>query len=239
VSKQLRLLGLAILAIFAISAIATATASAESPELLPVKEGRKFNSKNETGSTAVLLATAGGEIRCTEATNKGEFTGPTLGNVELDFHGCTTNKGTTKCNSLGDSAELILIPGAGFHLVDVLLSNVLHLGILILLPALLVHLECGMLLILVLGDVIGEANGLKSLEKASKATFLFTPEKSGVQGERFCMEPKAVCEPGGIATEFLLKSVFKKSEELASEEVNDIVEFLNAKNEPEEVEIHF
>jgi len=156
--------------------------------------------------------------------------------VHLDFHGCKI--GTTKCHDLVDTAELILIE-AGFHLVDVLLSGVLHLGILILLPALLVHIECGMLLLLLLGDVIGEANGLTSLTKTSKATFLFTPEKSGVQGERFCMEPKAVCEPGGKATEFLLKSVFKKSEELASEQVNDIVEFLNAKKEAEEVEIHF
>jgi hypothetical protein len=235
VKKQLKALGLAFLAIFALSAVATATASAEElPELLPnPAKGQTFTSKTPAGVNSILETTSLSKIECTAATNKGEFTSAKTGVVTVDFTGCKAIKGETKspCTSPGDAKETILLDKAGFQLVDVLLSNILLLGLLVLVPALLLAFECGLLKVLVLGPVIGVAESLKELQKTKEVTFTFKQTK-GEQGEKTCMAPKVPCveKPGG---EFLLKTELGKSEELSGEATIDEVTF------EKEYEAHF
>jgi hypothetical protein len=233
VRKQLKALGLAFLAIFALSAVATATASAEElPSLLPTPvAGAKYTSKAAGNST--LESSVGSKVVCTAATNEGEFTSATTGVVTVDFTGCKAEIGGGKsaCTSPGDAKETILLVGAGTQFVDVLLANVLKLGLLVLIPALLLQFTCGLIKVLVLGPVIGEAESLTELQKTSKVTFTFTQTK-GEQGEKTCMAPKVPCveKPGG---EFLLKTEIGKSEELSGEGTVDEVTFAK------EYEFHF
>jgi hypothetical protein len=218
---------------FVLGGVVSAAASAEElPELLPnPAKGQKFTSK--ANGSSIIETSTGSQLTCTAATDKGEFTSAKTGVVTVDLTGCKSTKGETKspCNTAGDAKETILLNEAGFQLVDVLLSNILLLGLLVLVPALLLKIECGLLKILVLGPVIGVAEPLKELQKTKEVTFTFTQTK-GEQGEKTCMAPKVPCaeKPGG---EFLLKTEFGKGEELSGESTVDEVTF------EKEYEAHF
>ncbi len=127
--KQLRLLGLALLAVFAVGAVAAATASADASGILflPAEEGPiAFSIKGGGGTLA-----AGKEqtIICTEVSGEAESlkeeeskkTHYKLGTGTLDFKGCKETKGSTKvaCNTKGDAKETLLVP-FNFHVFDVL-----------------------------------------------------------------------------------------------------------------------
>jgi hypothetical protein len=220
---------------FVLGGVVSAAASAEElPELLPTPaKGQKFESKTPKGVNSTIETSTGSKVACAAATDKGEFTSAKKGTVTIDLTGCKSTKGETKtaCNTAGDAKETILFDEAGFQLVDVLLSNILLLGILILIPALLVKIECGLLKILKLGSVIGVAESLKELQKTKEVTFTLKQTK-GEQGEKTCMAPKVPCveKPGG---EFLPMIELGKSEELFGEETIDEVTF------EKEYEAHF
>jgi hypothetical protein len=208
-------------------AATTATTTSADPIILPEKAGRKYTSEIEKG-TKPVLAGKNGEIPCNAGTKSGEFTGTTdLGPVTITFTGCKS--GTTKCKSLGAAAEEVTFKGEA-HLVTVLLAGVLGLGLLVLLPAALLHVECGILNILILGSVIGEATGLKTNTKVKAVTFNFA--RTGVtQAEKTCDEPVKLCEKA----KFELKTEFGKGEEESAEEAKDIV----IVEKGEAVEFHF
>jgi hypothetical protein len=111
----------------------------------------------------------------------------------------------------------------------VLLTGVLGLGFLLLLPKELIHLECGLLNLLILGSVIAEATNVKTNTKVKTVTFNFA-RTNFTQAEKTCDEPVKLCEK---AT-FELKTDFGKGEEESALEAKDIVTFAG-----EEVEFHF
>jgi hypothetical protein len=228
VSKRFRLLGLVVLAIFALGAVASATASAETlPEMIPTPKAKDtFTSKVEGASH--LEGSLGSEIVCSAAANTGEFTSAKKGEMTVTFTGCKDNK-KVACNTQGAAKEKIILE-SGFQVVAVLLANVLLFGILLIVPALLLKIECGLVQVLLLGPVIGVAEKVVEGKKGSIITLTYKRELKenkpvkGEQGEKTCMAPEVPClkEPGG---EFLLKGEFGKGEELASVELTDIITF--------------
>jgi hypothetical protein len=150
--KQLRLLGLALMAVVALGAVAAAAASADNSAVLLLKTESGLFEFTATGGTGTLTAGAikGGEpsITCTSTADEGkaEATGTNikLGVVNLKFEGCqqTKKKVKTKCNTAGDPAGTLLFSNIGFHLIDVLEGTVLQAGIALLIGLTPIKLEC-------------------------------------------------------------------------------------------------
>ncbi|MFI4991973.1 MAG: hypothetical protein ACHQHO_13820 [Solirubrobacterales bacterium] len=109
--KQLKILGLALIAIFAFASVVAATASAELGEVKPgllFLKGVTFPITLKATSGTAVLTSAAGEITCTESKsetsfgNEGEETPAhvtLLNNVTITFTGCTTEKGAVGCRS--------------------------------------------------------------------------------------------------------------------------------------------
>jgi hypothetical protein len=112
--KQLRTIGLALMALCALGAFAASIASAET---LPEFMNALANTWTARGGEGTLFGAA--PIKCTEVSGSGttEVSGK-LGTWTTDFHGCTVvilGK-TLICSSLGDREGLILTGGT-WHLV--------------------------------------------------------------------------------------------------------------------------
>jgi hypothetical protein len=232
--QRIKLLGLTLMAVFILGAFATATASAL-PSILPIPTAANptfFKAKNKTGINSVLSGVLGNPISCTASASNGEFTSVNKGKATILFTGCTTNEGVTKCGSAGEGAGIIKFV-AEVHLVDFTLIDTgnLGLGLLVLLPASLLAVECGIANVLVLGSVIGEFDGITTLETIRANTtrsLLFVEKEKGTQLYKTCDEP-ALCS----GREFLLQTEFGKGEETSGEETTQKVSF------GETVEMHF
>jgi hypothetical protein len=120
--RQLKLVGLACLAVFALTAAMASSASALLlPEILPlIGNERTFTGEND-GTAPELVSTEAGThpIKCEAATATGtEEAKKPLGSYHITFTKCKTEEGGLQvpCNSEGDAKETILNLG-GWHLV--------------------------------------------------------------------------------------------------------------------------
>jgi hypothetical protein len=115
--RQLKLIGLACLALFALTAAMASSASALIlPEILPLlNEERKFTGEND-GTTPILEAKGGNKVECPGgATASGtEEAKKPLGLFHITFKGCKSSG--FKCNTIGDEPGIILSLGT-WHLV--------------------------------------------------------------------------------------------------------------------------
>lgn len=197
--RRIKLLTLTLGAIFALSAIAATAAFAENPEILPKPTAEKPLKFETTSGTGEFNSEAA-KIACKEDSSKGEFTSNTEGVVTIDFKGeckAEIEGSTIKCFSLGDASGTILLHAAIDLLTLHLSGGTLSLGLGVLLPSTLLHLQCGIFLLLIGGKVIGEFLGLTSGTKIKT-----TEEKElnfGATGTKQefteCVEPKSIC-PG-------------------------------------------
>jgi hypothetical protein len=202
--KQLRILGLALLALFALSAVATSIASAEEGILEP----QAFTIK---GNKVTKLKNLGNEvIECKEVSGKGEFLPKSDVHAEgtLDFTGCTA--GGFAANTLPDPSGTLLVPV--LFLICLTNSALLQFGILILLLETL-HIEVPIVkaLILVKGAAIG------SLTKAGE-----------VEGTEFAVsfnevdeEKRLKCEINGLKLTASLEAAIDTKADLDAFEVGE------------------
>jgi hypothetical protein len=215
--RQIKLLGVALIAIFALTATAATTAAlAEQPEILSTLPA-KFTGKGGVGK---LELTKGKKIECKTNTNSGEFTSVNLGIITIDFHECHAEETSVECHSLGDKEGLILV-GGDLHIVD-LGGTSLPLGLVVILLSEL-HVECaGGILFLIKTDngVIGEVTGIKSGEKTKTAKVKFE-STGGTQKIKTCTQEKTFCE----GKEFLLLGNVGKGFELGGEATESEVTF--------------
>jgi hypothetical protein len=113
--RQLKLVGLACLALFALTAAMASSASALIlPEILPLVEGRTFTGEND-GANPILESVGGTKVECkggATATGTEEAKKP-LGLFHITFKGC---KAGLACTGEGDEKEVILSLGT-WHLV--------------------------------------------------------------------------------------------------------------------------
>ena len=95
--KQIRTLGMVLVAVFALSAV-VASAAFAAPEF-EVRSGETLKGTTFTGSTTgAKLTAAGTTINCTGGSSSGEITGATtVGKVVVTFTGCK-GKGLSECS---------------------------------------------------------------------------------------------------------------------------------------------
>jgi len=154
--------GLFLAAVFALSAMAASSASATPGLLLAGVVGGGSIAGVSFLSSAKLpqLFTHGGkEIHCKDANNRGLWLSPTLGDILIQFLGCTAEQGALSCNTANAGSGEIHLPlgGTSFHLGLAHLSSTVGK-----IPAIVVLLDKDVLIncqnlaeILVLGAVIG------------------------------------------------------------------------------------
>jgi hypothetical protein len=127
--RQVKLLGLALLALFALSAVASSVAAAN-PTILPTPtagEPLKFTSKTKAGSVMLLESTSGKKLTCEKGIAEGEFTSADHGKATAIAEGCKEEATKAKCTS---GATAGVVEGEGLiELVDVLPAGVLQLGV--------------------------------------------------------------------------------------------------------------
>jgi hypothetical protein len=206
--RQLKLLGLVIMAIFAVGAITATAALAEDPEILS-KVPAKFTTESKEKTTSILeTSELLAKITCTNSKTSGEFTTVREGTGKITFKGC--KEGKNACESKGAAKEEIVVGTADFTLVDVLLpKEVLGLGLEVL------ALEGGKnefkfscagekIKSKVTGSVIGEFLNLvtEKMAKEPLVLTLFTTaelsfvQTQGKQSVTTCDFPAAFCEKG-------------------------------------------
>jgi hypothetical protein len=178
------------------------------------------------------------KLTCRADTNSGSFTTGRSGTITIDFTECGEGE-SVRCRSLGDPVGTILT-GGPIKLVDQNFGGKLLPAIIVEVEGLL-HVECGAVggLTLILGNVIGLITRLdgvaivdpaegttKEQEVRETVTVAFTREagRPGEQSSKKCALPKETCE----GREFLLKATFSTTEELASEETEDVITFARA-----------
>jgi len=105
--KQIRTLGMALVAVLALSAVVASAAFAAAPEFVPSTK----QSFKTSGKTATLRAASFPEtvITCTASTGAGEITGAKkVGSVSVTFTGCNaTSGGGCEVHSKGGGKEEI------------------------------------------------------------------------------------------------------------------------------------
>lgn len=161
--KRISMTGLFLAAVFALSAMTASSASA-TPGLLLARvagggsiAGVSFLS---SATSPQLVLHNGKIIQCKDATNRGLWLSSTLGDILIQFLGCSAEGGALKCSTAGAGAEEIHLPlgGTSFHLgLAHLSSTVGKLPAIVVLLNKDVNINCGSGLaeILVLGAVIG------------------------------------------------------------------------------------
>jgi hypothetical protein len=161
--KRISITGLFLAAVFALSAMTASSASATPGLLLARVVGGGSIAGVSFLSSAKLtqLFTHGGSaINCTDGTNHGLWLSSTLGDILIQFLGCTALGGAIKCSTAGAGAEEIHLPlgGTSFHLgLAHLSSTVGKIPAIVILLNKDVFINCGSgdAEILVLGAVIG------------------------------------------------------------------------------------
>jgi hypothetical protein len=235
--RQVKLLGLALLALFALSAVASSVAAAN-PTILPTpteKEPLTFTSKTKAGSVNQLVSTSGKILTCEKGEAKGEFTSADHGKVIAKAEGCKEDASKAKCKS---GATAGVVEGEGLiELVDVLPNSVLELGIWGESFALGgeakkedLKLTCGVLSITVLGSAIGLVDGVKTLVK-TKTALVLSHQTKGEAAIKTCMTLEELCNKGPF--EGKVKFTAEGAEELVATEGEAEVVFAK------EAEVHF
>jgi hypothetical protein len=182
--KRISIVGLCLAAVFAFSAMVASSASA-TPGLLLARvagggsiAGVSFLSS--AGKTQ-LITHGGSEITCKDATNRGLWLSPTLGDLLIQFLGCSTAGGLATCSTTGAAPEEIHLPlgGTTFHLGLAHLSpTVGRIPAIVVLLNKDVSINCGggLATILVLGAVIGALQ----LDPSEKPIPLNTPFSTAI-----------------------------------------------------------
>ncbi|MFI4991957.1 MAG: hypothetical protein ACHQHO_13735 [Solirubrobacterales bacterium] len=170
--KQLKILGLALIAVFALTAVAAATASAELGEVTPgllFLKGPVFPiTMTSSGGPAVLTVPGVGTIRCETFENAAKFENENgnipphvqlIKTVTIDFFKCKETVNNVACRSeaggVKDPKETILVV-VDTHFVALLNSaKELRPGVLFIIPGVLL-INCGGIVIEVKGAVAGE-----------------------------------------------------------------------------------
>jgi hypothetical protein len=235
--KRMRLTGFALIPLFALGAFASASASAENPEILPVPTAAAPLNFTATGGEPTLQATKeANRLRCAKETAKGSFTTQDKGIILIAFEGCE-GKGAA-CTSPGDAKGVELTKGV-VEFVDVLPTATLDLGVLIT-PTEAgstadLKFECaGVFTVEVLQSFVGIVDNAKGelLTANTKTKEIKALWKSAALGEqeiKTCDLLKATCE--GKA--FGLAASFGKGEELVAEIADAALTF------EKEAEVHF
>jgi hypothetical protein len=235
--KRLRLLGIVLMTTFVLTAVATATASAENPEILPVPTTSaplKFTSE-AGGSTSVQTKEEEKTIiKCAKVKDNGSFTSSDSGTVTIDWEGCKS--GSANCNTAGDAVGIMLWNNADINLVTYKIGAELLLGTVI--EPLeevekkqknILILKCGIVAIELRGAFLSKITGVKSLVKTKAATLTYKRTK-GEQELTTCELLKTYCEGKTFKLE---QNYGAAGFELAAMETEDRVALAK------EVEIHF
>lgn len=153
--KRISIVGLCLMAVFAFSAGAASSASAAPGLLLArVAGGGSIAGVSFLSSAGVsqLFTHDGHEISCKDATNRGLWLSPTLGDILIQFLGCTAAGGLVSCTDIH-----LPLGGTTFHLgLAHLSSTVGKIPAIVVLLNKDVNIECsGLAKVLVLGAVIG------------------------------------------------------------------------------------
>jgi hypothetical protein len=150
--KQIRLLGLALMAIFAVSIAATTAAQAVTLEILPAKA--KFTFESKAGEATILRTLGGKKVECEKVTGTAEATSARLGPVEFKFVGCKEPATSVSCTGLEDAESGHITVKAEFHIRHLLNGAANGVSLMILVGH--VHFTCLIILFLVLGSVCSD-----------------------------------------------------------------------------------
>jgi len=228
--KRISIVGLCLAAVFAFSAMAASGASAAELLVRPAGGGSIAGVSFLGSITLPLLLTGGGgAIHCKDALSHGLFLNSTLGNILIQFLGCSTEipgVGRVKCGTSGAGAGEIHLP----------LSTIFHVGLAHLtisvghIPAAVIlaggiNIACeGGIPIEVKGNVIG------AFQKNGTAVPLNTPfldinlnfqqTSAGTQHLRLFLLPGTT----GLSTYDLESSIAGGAAELASEVANALLD---------------
>jgi hypothetical protein len=193
--KQLRLMGLALMAVFALGVVVVASASAAEAGLLYLTGEKGAVTFEGTGGEGTLTSTAG-TITCTATSTTATSTQTekhvTSGTATIGFTGCKETKETTKvaCNTEGDAKEAILLP-ANFTLFNALNSGKTELepGIGVTLTSTL-KIKCGAVSIVeVKGTALGLITGASLTADITEAKLHFINAGETCDSEdTFCKE---------------------------------------------------
>lgn len=238
--KRLRLLGLTLIAILTVGALTAAATATANPTILPTPTTEAPVEFSAEGGKATLTG-PGGKIECEKfkILPKSAFTSSEKAkDVHIEFEGNCKNQLGNKCKTEGELSGTILVL-TDVTLVDILPAGVLALGALFeLLNNKLevpvsgkgIIITCGVGNIEVIGSVIGEIKGPKTLVK-TKTGELVVGEKEGKQAIKTCDELKEICS----GKTFELKAKFA-----AEEALKEVVEKATATiTLAKEVEFHF
>jgi len=135
--RYIKMLGLTLVAVFALaSAVAATSAMALELPDLHILEGEAYPATGlgviKGAKVAELQATVGTVIEAEEVKVLMKLEAlSALG--PIDFHFTGSKSGGVPCNSVGDATGVILVPGE-YHVIDILVNNVLTPFILILSP---------------------------------------------------------------------------------------------------------
>jgi hypothetical protein len=173
---RIRTASLSLLAILAIGASASAAASAALPEFTgPYPKAFTSSSK-----TSILETVGKTKVKCAADTNAGSITGPGTGNLTITLTGCES-KGFL-CNSPGGAAGEIVTHSLTSTL-GYINRELKEVGIDFANPAgaLLMEFQCGNLLGVVRGSVIGKVTPINKLVKPPGHFTAKFIEKKGIQ----------------------------------------------------------
>jgi hypothetical protein len=188
---RVRTLALASAAACAFGFVAATNAFAETPEILA---SISFVSKGGTGQ----LTSKNNAISCKDNSNTATYSlNLASTTTTIAFTGCESEG--VKCSSLGVATKGLILFLAEVKLVTMLLSGTLFPGLLIVLPTTLIHIECGgIILLLVGGSVLGQIDELTSgvmfKEKEAKKLLFHVETEKQKQSLKACDTPKTLCE---------------------------------------------
>jgi hypothetical protein len=150
--RQMKLIGMAVMAltaILALSAITMAgTAAAALPEILPTPTATNPIEFSDKGGAGELLTLGGAEpVKCEKNVSSGKATSLKLGTFTIKFEGCKA--GIATCTGLKDTSGNITVEKAAFHFWygELVLNGQLEPAFVILLEE-TVHFTCGGLVLI-------------------------------------------------------------------------------------------
>jgi len=159
--KRISIVGLFLAAVFVLSAMAASSASAAELLAKPAGGGSIAGVTFLSSATLPLLTTSTSLIHCKHATNHGLFLSPTLGNILIQFLGCSTLNPLTlarpKCNTTpGGPGEIHLSLETLFHLgLAHLTPTIGNIPAAVILLGKVIKINCEGIPIEVRGSVIG------------------------------------------------------------------------------------
>jgi len=227
--RQLKLLGIALIAILSLSI--TATTAAQAVELKFLPEHAKFTIKGNTKPQ--LRKLAGGEsVICETVEGEGEALTERLGDINLLFLGCHLSLIGSKCTGLNDEIVGSVLVTAEYHLRHLLENGDPIIVILITgdgaTGSTVVHFTCLGVLITVLGcvasdDLLKDNNTLWVAGELVELFLVnFLPKEKSLGDQAFT----SIDTDNSLGMETCLLSSKQEAgtEESSSEEANGVVE---------------